>query len=51
MDVGITDGFDVVIGNPPYIKEAINKNAFDGLRKSDCYQGKMDLWYLFGAKD
>ena len=41
-------GFDLVIGNPPYIKEYENKNAFNGLRDSVCYQGKMDLWYLFG---
>ena len=40
-------GFDVVIGNPPYIKEYSNRNAFDGLRNSPYYQGKMDLWYLF----
>ena len=25
---GITDGFDVVIGNPPYIKEYTNREAF-----------------------
>ena len=42
-------GFDVVIGNPPYIKEATNKSAFDGLHEHPCYQGKMDLWYFFGA--
>ncbi|MBN2890881.1 MAG: Eco57I restriction-modification methylase domain-containing protein, partial [Bacteroidales bacterium] len=42
-------GFDVVIGNPPYVKEATNKSAFDGLHKHPCYQGKMDLWYFFGA--
>lgn len=42
-------GFDVVIGNPPYIKEATNKSAFDGLHDHPCYQGKMDLWYFFGA--
>ena len=41
-------GFDVVIGNPPYVKEATNKNAFTGLHNHACYQGKMDLWYLFG---
>jgi type I restriction-modification system DNA methylase subunit len=41
-------GFDVVIGNPPYVKEATNKNAFNGLRNHPCYQGKMDLWYIFG---
>lgn len=43
-------GFDIVIGNPPYVKEDTNKNAFDGLRNTECYQGKMDLWYLFGCK-
>ena len=42
-------GFDAVIGNPPYIKEATNKEAFDGLHVHYCYQGKMDLWYFFGA--
>ena len=42
-------GFDCVIGNPPYIKEATNKQAFDGLHEHYCYQGKMDLWYFFGA--
>ena len=42
-------GFDVVIGNPPYIKEATNKNAFNDLHTHYCYQGKMDLWYFFGC--
>jgi len=42
-------GFDVVIGNPPYIKEYTNRHAFDGLRDHYCYQGKMDLWYFFGC--
>ncbi len=46
----IKDGFDVVIGNPPYVKEYTDKSVFDGLRESECYQGKMDLWYLFGYK-
>jgi type I restriction-modification system DNA methylase subunit len=41
-------GFDVVIGNPPYIKEYTNRKAFDGLHDNPCYQGKMDLWYFFG---
>lgn len=43
-------GFDAILGNPPYVKEGTNKNAFDGLRNSPYYQGKMDLWYLFGCK-
>ena len=48
-DIMNNGGFDVVIGNPPYIKEATNKSAFDGLHEHPCYQGKMDLWYFFGA--
>jgi len=43
-------GFDVVIGNPPYIKEYTNKSAFNSAYNLDCYQGKMDIWYLFGCK-
>ena len=43
-------GFDIVIGNPPYIKEFTNKSAFNGTRDLECYQGKMDIWYLFGCK-
>lgn len=42
-------GFDVIIGNPPYIKEFVNKSAFDGLHESPYYQGKMDLWTLFAC--
>ena len=42
-------GFDVVIANPPYIKEYTDKHAFDGLRNSSYYQGKMDIWYLFAC--
>ena len=40
-------GFDVIVGNPPYIKEYTNKSAFDGFRDSPYYKGKMDLWYAF----
>jgi hypothetical protein len=42
-------GFDIIIGNPPYIKEYTNKNAFDGFRANKYYQGKMDLWYGFAC--
>src|SRR5690606_37465331 len=41
--------FDVVIGNPPYIKEYTNKAAFDGIRGKEYYQGKMDIWYYFAC--
>ena len=45
---GEFEGFDLIIGNPPYIKEYEHKDAFNGLRNLECYQGKMDIWYLFG---
>ncbi|MEK7631067.1 MAG: N-6 DNA methylase [Patescibacteria group bacterium] len=43
-------GFDVIIGNPPYIKEDTNRAAFNGLHESPYYQGKMDIWTLFAAR-
>ncbi len=43
------DGFDIIIGNPPYIKEYTNKKVFEQLKTSDYYQGKMDIWYFFGC--
>ncbi|MFH0854560.1 MAG: N-6 DNA methylase [bacterium] len=42
-------GFDVIIGNPPYIKEFVNKSAFDSLHNSPYYQGKMDIWTMFSC--
>ncbi len=47
---GMDYGFDIVIGNPPYLKEGrVSKSVFNGLRESPYYQGKMDLWYLFAC--
>jgi adenine-specific DNA-methyltransferase len=48
-DKGGFVGFDVVIGNPPYIKEYEGKYLFDGIRENEVYQGKMDIWYMFVA--
>ena len=39
-------GFDIVIGNPPYVKEYTNKDAFAQI---PYYQGKMDIWYSFAC--
>lgn len=48
---GVKRGFDIVIANPPYIKEYENRKAFDGFREqSPYYIGKMDLWYGFACK-
>ena len=43
-------GFDLIIGNPPYIKEADNKKAFENTKNLRTYQGKMDIWYHFVGK-
>jgi len=43
-------GFDVVIGNPPYVGEKGNKEIFRQIAKGNLgkyYQGKMDLFYFF----
>ena len=46
-----TGGFDLVFGNPPYLKEPGHEDAFrwkkDHLRA--LYRGKMDLWYAFAG--
>jgi hypothetical protein len=44
-------GFDLVVGNPPYVSEANNKPLFDRLRAipawRDIYRGKTDYLYYF----
>lgn len=42
-------GFDIIVGNPPYIKEKKNKKAFTPIKNSKYYQGKMDIWTFFGS--
>ena len=45
------DGFDIVIGNPPYIKELGNEKVFAPVINSSFgkkyHAGKMDYWYYF----
>ena len=44
-------GFDVVIGNPPYVGEKGHKDIFDPINKSSLgrrfHIGRMDLFYYF----
>lgn len=44
-------GFDIVIGNPPYIKERDNSDVFEPVNNTKFgkkyHQGKMDYWYYF----
>ena len=45
-------GFDIVIGNPPYVKEYVNRQPFHevrGSRLARYYQGKGDIWYIFAC--
>lgn len=45
------NGFDIVIGNPPYIKELGNETLFESVNGSilgkKYHVGKMDYWYYF----
>lgn len=50
-DVFEKGGFDVVIANPPYLKEGrTSKSLFEKYKDSPYYMGKMDLWYMFACK-
>lgn len=45
-----SNGFDIVIGNPPYVGEKGHKEMFREIKKGSLgkfYQGKMDLFYFF----
>jgi len=48
---GNFEGFDIVIGNPPYLKERDNAHIFEPVNKSPLglkwHQGKMDFWFYF----
>ena len=47
-------GFDIVIGNPPYVGESGHKKIFQEVAKTEFgkkfYIGKMDFWYFFVSK-
>ena len=44
-------GFDIIIGNPPYIGESGNRTKFQEVRNSSSlkkfYKGKIDYYYFF----
>lgn len=49
-DKGAFIGFDIIIANPPYIKEGrMSKTFFEPYKDSPYYKGKMDIWYLFAC--
>ncbi|MFD3157281.1 Eco57I restriction-modification methylase domain-containing protein [Haloimpatiens sp. FM7330] len=47
-------GFDIIIGNPPYVGEKGNKETFRPIARTNFgekyYQAKMDLFYFFFHK-
>jgi methylase of polypeptide subunit release factors len=49
--VAAAGGFDIVVGNPPYLRERSAKALFDRLAASDLgrrwREARMDLWYYF----
>ena len=45
---GVTDGFDVVIGNPPYVRQEKIKHLKPTFKKRyTCYTGTADLYVYF----
>ena len=45
---GLTEGFDVVIGNPPYVRQEKIKGLKPALQQRyDCYTGTADLYVYF----
>jgi|SRR5882724_49291 len=48
---GHPEGFEVVIANPPYLKERDNKHVFDVVTSTPWgkkyHEGKMDYWFFF----
>jgi len=45
---GVQDGFDVVIGNPPYVRQESIKHLKDELkRRFSCFTGTADLYVYF----
>jgi adenine-specific DNA-methyltransferase len=49
--INSNSGFDIVIANPPYLKERDNAHIFNAVNNSrlgkSYHQGKMDFWYYF----
>lgn len=50
-DVFNEGGFDIVIGNPPYITEGKGDHSvFEVVQDDKYYLGKMNIWYMFACK-
>lgn len=51
LDSAFDQGFDLILGNPPYLGEKHHKDIFQALRKTNFgakyYEGRMDYFYFF----
>lgn len=46
-DVFKKGGFDIIIGNPPYIGQKGHKALFEPMKKHPGFEKEMDYWYFF----
>lgn len=51
LQKGMTEGFDLILGNPPYLGEKHHKEIFQAMRQTPFggkyYEGRMDYFYFF----
>lgn len=50
-EIAAAGGFDLIVGNPPYLRERDARELFDGIAQSPLgrrwREARMDLWYYF----
>ena len=53
-DVARRGGFDLIVGNPPYVRERDARELFEGIAQTEFgrrwREARMDLWYYFAHR-